>query len=168
MPPLSLTEQLRVRKQTELEQILTRLLTAKQQGNQASMQQLRAQLDAFRGSTNDSDLQEQATKAFEASILSSLDTAMNDLAAVADKLSGAGAQFKQAAQIAQTGKKELLVPRLAATAASSLEILTVLQTTFDNLEAPGGLGDLKTIVNNATTALRQVKEQAEAIQDTWT
>ena len=88
-----------------------------------------------------------------------------DLSEIVAKLSPAGQIFKDAAQIANTGKKELLFPRLAATTAQALEQFTALKTALDSVAESvddiGELGDIPDAAKNVLDALKTLKDSVK-------
>lgn len=155
-------EELKLRDRARLELLISEVMEVVHGGAGGSPSDQLERLSAFKSETTFEDLQEQASKARDAASNDSIEIAQADLSEIVAKLSPAGQIFKDAAQIARTGKKELLFPRLAATTAQALEHFAALKTAIDrvaeSLDDVGELGDVPNAAKNVLDALKSLKD----------
>ncbi len=117
------TDELRSRDAATLETLVARLMAARRADDTDELDSALQTLVDFRARTPFDELQTAAAKARSAAAEDISKVALDKLSEVADRAAAAGAGFKAAAMIAESGKKELLFPTLAGTAARGLELL---------------------------------------------
>jgi hypothetical protein len=154
-------EELRIQHKAMLELLITDIMAARRIGND---DQINASLEAiadFRLDTPFLELQKRAKEAREVATHQIREAALNELAEIAARLGSAGETFKSASHIAATGRKDLLFPRLAATASQTLETFSQLETAVkaveENVESAEELGDIPDAFKAAKNALEDLK-----------
>jgi hypothetical protein len=160
------SEEKREKDEAKLEAMLADLTAAKVEKETGKVNAILDKLLEFKMATEFIDLQNIADKIVAAANIGQVSNAIDRLTEIAEELSGHGNTIKKARKMAATGKKELLLPRLAANAAQGLEVFKAMQDVVEKLEAAGNAGDLgevKTAVDEVLAALNTVKEKAEAI-----
>lgn len=160
-------DEMKIRDTAQLEGLIADVMVAKRSGDRDNIKAALDTLNDFITQTPFVELQSRANDAVSAADAALLNVALSELAEIAAKLDPTGEVFKSAAQIATSGKAELLFPRLAATASHSLEIFTELQDTISKLEAmPANVNSFKDVpralvnVQDALTNLQEKVKQA--------
>ena len=164
---MALTEdELRIVDATKLELLVANVMAAKRTNTVTELDRAFDELVDFQAATPFPDLQLEAAKARAAASRAVAKDALADLAEIAERTAIAGAGFKAAAQIAASGKKELLFPALASASAISLELITQFQEAIDAVEASvenvEELGDVPDAVSSVVEALQALKEKVKA------
>ena len=155
-------DEMRIRDTAQLEGLIAEVMVAKRDGNNKEINDALDALNDFITKTPVIELQNRANDAVRAADADLINVALSELAEIAAKLNPTGEVFKSAAQIAASGKAELLFPRLAATAAHSLEIFSELQDAIDKLKAiPANINSF----GNVPDALNKVKVALTELQD---
>ena len=151
-----------------LEALVADLMSARRNGDTTAAEVARKALIAF--NSHFRDLNAEAQNAAAAAILENMNEALDELAQIAVRLGPLADSFRAAQELAREEKKELLIPRLAATAAQTLELLTVLQEAADKisdqLDAAGqanNLGDIQTALANVLRELKKLRDAAQAV-----
>lgn len=158
-------DELWLRDKARLELLISELMEVVHGNAGGSPSEQLDRLTAFMSKTTFEDLQEQASKAHDAASSDSIEQAQADLSKIVAKLSPAGQIFKDAAQIAKSGKKELLFPRLAATTAQALEQFSALKKAIDSVAESVDdieeLGDIPDAAKNVLDALKTLKDSVK-------
>ena len=161
-------DELRAQDAAKLESLISQLMVARRADNTEDLDRAFAALVDFRSRTPFPKLQTQAAKARLAAAEEVSATALKELADIAERVSSAGAGFKAAAMIAESGKKDLLFPTLAGTAARGLELVKQLKEAVEsvkaNLENVDELGDVPQAVDDLFDAFNSLKEKLEAAE----
>lgn len=162
------SDELRTQQAAKLDLLVAELMAAKRSGNLNTLDKALEALVDFRAATPFPDLQVDAAKARHAASEEIAETALTELAALADRASGAGAGFKAAAMVAESGKKELLFPALAAATARGLELTQHFQAALASVEATVGsideLGEVPDAVKALKEAFDTLKEEITAVE----
>ena len=149
-----------------LEALVADLMSARRNDDETAASVAREALIAY--NSHFRDLNAEAQNAAAAAILANMNEALGELAQIAVRLGPLGDSFRAAQELAREEKKELLIPRLAATTAQALELLTVLQEAADKisdqLDAAGQANDLGDIQAALATVLSELKKLRDAAQ----
>jgi hypothetical protein len=125
-------------------------------------------LSDFRGRTMVVELRDRAAEARLVASNALMAQGLGELRAVAAKLSPFTNVFTDAASIAATGKKELLFPRLAATAGTMLQLVTDLKDAASAVKAKvksvDELGDVPGALDQLQVALEKLQDSVKAVQ----
>ena len=164
---MSLTNrQRKAQARAELEALTANLMSARRREDAAAVEAARQALITF--NTPFPDLNREAEDAVAAAILVNLNDALDDLAIIAARLGPFGDVLKTAQEVARQGKKELLIPRLAASAAQALELFTVLRqaadTISEQLDAAGEANDLAGVESALGNVLDELNRLRDATQ----
>jgi len=169
MPPLSPEQEARLRDETRLEEAITKARSAVLSGSDDEIDAALTELNDFRFSTPFVELQQRAQSIHEKLSNGLVDDALEEMNEVVTELQPAGKIFKDAADIADSGKKELLIPRLAATAEHALSVFKSLQDAVekvgDALDDVDELGDIPDALKGANDALATLKEAVATAAD---
>jgi len=161
-------DELRARDAAKLERLVAQLMAARRSDNTGKLDRALDALVDFRSRTPFPELQNQATGARSAATEGVMRDALEGLADIAERASAAGAGFKAAAMIAESGKKELLFPTLAATAARGLELVKQFKDAVEavkaNIHDVGELGDVPQAVDGVLDAFNSLKEKLMAVE----
>ena len=110
-------------------------------------------------------MNDKAEDAATAANLENVNQSLDELAQIAARLGPFGNLFKTAQKVAREEKKELLIPRLAASAAQALELFTVLHhaadTMSEQLDAAGeakDLADVKSVLDSVLNELNRLRD----------
>ena len=110
---MTLTDaQLQEIENAELVVLIAALGDVKRRGDGAAITKARQKLDDFTSQSTFPDLQQVARDAFNLSIDTSVENFIQRIGEISDALAPAGAVLKSATEIAKSGKKNLLFPRL--------------------------------------------------------
>lgn len=152
----------------KLDQLIASLMEALRGGNAAAKEAALIALADFRTATLDDQLADRAGAARVAGSSKIIADALEKRAQVAKSLAPLGEVFADAARIGASGKKELLFPRLAASASTMLEMVQQLQATADKVKQGlanvNELGDVPDALNTVQSALETLKQRAKAKQ----
>lgn len=155
-------DELRTREAAQLEELVAGVMAARRAGDRATLDGALAALVDFKARTPFPDLQAEAEMARSAAVAELSAVALEELARIADRATAAGSGFKVATMIAESGKKDLLFPALAATAARGVELLDqfrdAIATVRESLDDIDELGD----VPNAVEAVREAFRELQA------
>jgi len=159
---MSLTvDELRIQQAATLELRVAELMAAVRTGDAPTIDPALEALVDFSAQTPFPALQTEALAARNAASAGLADVALEELAKIADRTTEAGAGFKAAAMIAETGKAELLFPTLAATTARGLELIKQFQVAIEAVEAGvesvDGIGDVADAVDTIRGTLESLK-----------
>lgn len=159
--------QRRAQARAELEALIANLMSARRREHATEAEAALLGLREF--DTPFPDLNDEAEDAAAAAILENLNHALDELAEIAARLGPFGDVFKTAQVIARQEKQELLIPRLAASAAQALELFTVLHqaanTISKQLDEAGEANDLADVVStlgNVLSELDRLRDAARA------
>ncbi len=156
-------DELRTRDAARLEELVSRLMAARRAEDQSEFDQASETIIDFRSRTPFPELKLEAAKAREAASAEISKIALEELAKIADKMTAAGAGFKAAAMVAENGKKDLLFPTLAATAARGLELFKEFQEAVEavknNVESIEELGDVPKAIESVLEAFDGLKDK---------
>ena len=151
-----------------LEALVEDLMSARRNDDPTAARVAREALIAFNSRFR--DLNAEAQNAAAAAILANMNEALGELTQIAVRLGPLGDAFRAAQKLAREGKKELFIPRLAATAAQALELLTVLKEAADKisdqLDVAGqanDLADIQTALANVLSELKKLRDAAQAV-----
>ena len=151
----------------ELEALIADLMSARRDDDATATGAARAALIEF--NTPFQDLNAEAEDAAAAAILENVNEALDKLAQIASRLGPFGDIFAAAREVAREEKKELLIPRLAASAAQTLELFTILhqaaETISEQLDSAGEANDLDSvasILSNLLDELNKLRDAARA------
>lgn len=162
MPPLSPEQEARLRDDTRLEATVTKARSAILSGSDDEIDATLTALNDFRFSTPFVELQQRAQSIHEKLSDELIDDALEEMNEIYTELQPAGKIFKDAVDIAESGKKELLIPRLAATAEHAWSVFITLQDAVDKvgdaLDDVDELGDIPDAFAAAKNALAALKE----------
>ncbi|MDE0342150.1 MAG: hypothetical protein OXK82_03110 [Deltaproteobacteria bacterium] len=146
----------------ELEALIANLMSARRRDDQAATTEAREALINYNSPFL--DLNREAEDAAEAAILVNLHHALDELAEITARLGSFGDVLKTAREVARHGTKELLIPRLAASAAQALELFTVLRQAADTIseqldaaEEANDLADVQSALHNVLTELNSLR-----------
>ena len=160
------SRQRKTQDRAKLEALIANLMSARRREDSAEVREALQGLIAFNSPF--SDLNEEAEDAAAAAILENLNHALDELADIAARLGPFGDVLKTAQVIARQEKQELLIPRLAASAAQALELFTVLhqaaETISKQLDAAGEAKDLAGVVSALGNVLNELDELRDAAQ----
>lgn len=161
-------DELRTQHAAILELRVAQLMAAKRSGDSDELDAALDSLVDFRAMTPFPGLQLEAAKARDAASSEIAEVALEELAKISDQATAAGAGFKAAAMIAESGKKELLFPALAATAARGLELIRQFQAAIDsvkeNVDDVEELGDVPDALKGVVDAVTELKKKIEAAE----
>jgi hypothetical protein len=151
----------------ELERLIAALMSALRGADASAKGAALTALTDFRTQTLFPELRDRAAEARAAGANALMDEALKELAAVAGRLNPLAAAFADAATIAASGKKELLFPRIAASAGTALEIVAEMEKTAEAVKAKlrdvRELGDLPAALKDARVALKALKDKVEVM-----
>lgn len=152
----------------KLERLVSELMAATRAGDPGAFDTASQALVDFRARTPFPDLKTEAARAREAAAAQLSSVALAELAKIADRMTSAGAGFKAAAMVAENGKKELLFPTLAATAARGLELFKQFKEALEKVEQTVGgvdeLGDVPGAIEDVLAAFEGLKSKVDAAQ----
>lgn len=150
-----------------LERLVAELMAATRTGDIDALDTALDALVDFQAATPFPVLQLEAARARGAASAAIAGEALAELADVAEEVKVAGAGFKAAAKVAETGKVELLFPALAAASASGLELIRQFQTALDTVTASvddvAELGDVPEAVQSLVDAFEHLKQEIDAL-----
>lgn len=150
----------------KLEALVARIQAAVARKDATKFDSASSALIDFVARTSFPSLQTKARKARGAAANALATGALDDLAKISEHAAAAGAGFKAAAMIAETGKKELLFPALAATAAHGLELLNQFKEAVDKVTSTiddvADLGDVPGALDDVLQAFGGLKDAVEA------
>ena len=162
--PLTVDE-LRIQQAATLELRVAELMAATRTGEAKAIDRALEAMVDFSARTPFPALQAEALNARNAASGGIAAVALEELAKIADRATEAGAGFKAAAMIAETGKAELLFPTLAATTARGLELIKQFEVAIDavraGVEAVDGIGDVGDAVETLRAALESLQDTLE-------
>lgn len=157
---MALTDSQRKAKESaELEILITNVMSAMRRNNIDAVNSALRKVDDFRSWSTFDDLVRQAGEVLDKATDDLIDDAIGELGVLVGKLDAAGASFKNATEIAKTGKKELLLPLLAANAAKSLEFITQFEAGVTKL-----LSDMEAINDMDVDSIKDVGEAVKAVK----
>lgn len=163
--PLTVDE-LRVKQAADLQRLIARLMSARRPDGPGRLDQALEDLVNFGARTPFQALQMAAERARSAAAGEIAAVALEELAAVADRATGAGAGFKAAAMVAESGKAELLFPALAGAAAHSVEVMKRFQDAIDavrdTVNDVDELGDVPAALDDTLAALQGLSDSLES------
>ena len=164
---MSLTNrQRKAQARAKLEALIANLMSARRREDADAVGTARQALITF--NTPFPDLNDEAEDAAAAAILVNLSQALDQLSEIATRLGPFGDLFKTAQEVARQEKKELLIPRLAASAAQALELFTVLRqaadTIAEQLDAAGEANDLAGVESALGNVLKELNGLRVATQ----
>ncbi len=168
--PISAEQERRLREEATLENLIAQGLQAVESENANTIDAVRQKLRNFRDNvTTFLDLQDQTSAAIGALNASQAAAGRRQLAIIAEGMSTAGAVFASAALIAESGKESLLFPRLAATAASTLELFKELESAAKKIkEGAANVADvdsLLALIETVKGTLGDLKNKADALSN---
>lgn len=150
----------------ELEALIANLMSARRQADTTAADTAHDALIAFNSPF--SDLNDEAEDAAATAILANLNHALDELSEITARLGPFGDFLKTAQEVVRQEKKELLIPRLAASAAQALELFTVLRqaayTIAKQLDAAAEANDLAEVENALGNVLKELNGLREATQ----
>jgi len=156
-------EELRFQHKAILEVLIADIMAARRTGKDDEINAALEAIGEFRLDTPFIELQKRAKEVREVATHGIIEAALNELAEIAASLGSAGETFKSASHIAATGRKELLFPRLAATASQTLETFAQLETAVkaveEKLESTDELGVIPDALKTVRSALEDLKEK---------
>lgn len=155
-------DELRIRPAALLELRVAELMAATRTGSTVEIDRALEAMVDFSARTPFPTLQAEALNARNAAAGGIAAVALEELANIADRATEAGAGFKAAAMIAETGKADLLFVTLAATTARGLELIKQFQVAIDavqaGVEAVDGIGDVSDAVDAIRATLESLKD----------
>lgn len=164
--PLTVDE-LRTQHAAILERLVAQLMAAVRSGDEDEREAALDALVDFGAMTSFPTLQLEAAKARDAAAAQLAEVALEELSKISDQATAAGAGFKAATMIAESGKKELLFPALAATTARSLQLIAQFQTAIEsvkeNVDDMDELGDVPDALSAVLEAVTKLKETIEEV-----
>ncbi len=170
---MALTDtQRKMKESAELELLITGVMGAMRRNNINAVNSALQKVDDFRSDSTFADLVSRAGEVLDTATDDLIDDGIGKLGTLVGKLDVAGETFKQAAELAETGQKELLLPMLAANAAKTLELFTEFQAGVEklqsDLEAIDDLNvesiiDIVNAVKIAKSTMNDLKDKVEAI-----
>lgn len=165
--PLTVDE-LRTKHAALLEHLVADLMAAVRSGDPDEMDVALDSLVDYRAMTPFPGLQLEAAKARDAASSSLAEVALEELSRISDEATRAGAGFRAAATIAESGKKELLFPALAASTARSLQLMTQFQAAIEsvgeNVADISELGEVPAALNGVLEAVTELQETIEEVE----
>jgi hypothetical protein len=161
-------EEIKIQHTAKLEALITDVMAARRSGDNERINATLEALGQFRLDTPFIELQKKAEEARKGATKEILKEALEKLAEIVANLSSAGEIFKSATLIAETGRKELLLPRLAATASHTLEIFSQLEDSVKavkkQIASLEELGDVPDAVKAVSKALKNLKEKVKKLE----
>ena len=152
----------------ELEELIANLMMTLREDDSIAREEALDALIDFRSRTVVPELRQRAAEARAAGANALMAQGLTDLRAVATKLDPFASVFADAAAIAATGKKELLFPRLAATASTMLQVVTELKDAAAKVRAQvtgvDELGDVPGALDELQVALEKLQDSVKAVQ----
>ena len=152
----------------ELEELIANLMAALRRDDSLARQAALNALIDFRGRTLVTELRQRAAEARAAGANQLMAEGLRDLRAAAAKLEPFATVFADAAGIAETGKKELFFPRVAATASTMLEIVNELKDAAEKVQAHVNavdeLGDVPAALAQVQGALENLRTRVDAVR----
>lgn len=152
----------------DLEKLIAGLMKAMREQDHPARDAALDALNAFRTTSTDPDLGVAALNAANSASGIALTQGLAKLRKIAGEMSPLTDVFADAANIAKNGKKELFVPRLAATAATMLETATAIKEAAEKVKTQVGsvdeLGDVPDALDKVLAALQTLQSEAEKLQ----
>lgn len=161
-------EELKNQHTAKLEVLIADIMAARRTDNDNKINSALEAIGEFRLDTPFPELQKRAKEAREVATHEIREAALTELAEIAARLSSAGETFKSVSHIAATGRKELLFPRLAATASQTLETFSQLETAVkaveEKIESADELGDIPDALKTVKNALENLREKIKQFE----
>ncbi len=151
-----------------LEELIAALMVTMRGNDNVKKRAALNALTDFGTETLDPALRERADDARAAGANTLMAAGLRELADITTRLSPLGATFEQATHIAVTGKKDLLFPRLAASASTMLQVVTELEAATKAVKNQVGnvneLGDVPAAIENVKSALETLRTRVKQAQ----
>ena len=152
----------------ELEKLTADLMKAMRENNSPGRQAALDALLQFSTRATDPELAQGALDTGDAVAGALMKEGLAKLRKIAGEMAPLTAVFADAANIAKTGKKELFIPRLAATAATLLETVTAIKEAADKVKTEvdsiDELGDVPDALDKVVAALENLQNKATSLQ----
>ena len=167
MPPLTEAQRHEAHS-AKLESLVTDLAEACRSGDDMRITMAKeALLDYNSPYTN---LNQEAENALNAATIADLDAAVAEFARIANRIGQEGGEVRsgleRAITAAESGKKELLIPRIAETTSKALAELKELKEGIDKfIHQAGQADDLDTVLDLLPQAIDQLEELRQAAKN---
>jgi hypothetical protein len=152
-------------KKDELEALIRNVKAAREADDYARTEELKQALENF--SAFDAALNDRAHEALVAARVADLAAAAAQLKALADGLSGAGEALARARAAAQSGQKNLIIPRIASASERILDEAQILRAGVQRLIDAGGevdsITELAGFLDNMMAEAKNALERARQI-----
>jgi hypothetical protein len=152
----------------ELQRLIQDIMQAKQRGDDPAREKAVVALIDFRERPVSAELRQAAAEARAVADNQVMMDSLRLLGEIAARLSAAAPTLGTATAIATSGGKNLLFPKLAATADNMLQAVLELKQATDNvkaqLEDAKELSDLPKLLNSVRDSLEKLKARAQSLQ----
>lgn len=152
----------------DLQILIQDIMHAKQRGDDAAREEAIDALIAFRARPVSTALRQAAAEARAAADHDVMVDSLRLLGEIATRLKSAASGLDSGTAIATSGSKNLLFPKLAATADSMLQAVVELQRVTSDVKAQldnvKELGDIPKVLNDVKASLEKLSARAKSLQ----
>ena len=152
----------------ELQRLIESVIDAKRRGDDDARDEATQALIEFRTRPVSAELRRAAEEARVAADNEVMEDSLKALSEIAARMSAAGPALDAATAIAASGAKGLIVPKLASSAASILQLVEELQRSIEAAKAQVGsvkdLGDVPKVLSELKASVEKLKARAKALQ----
>lgn len=133
----------------------------------AEIEQVKDEINAFKLDTFFVDLQKRAREVVDDVSLTQINVAITELSAIATRVSTYADAIKAATKIAEEGKGSLLLPMLASQTGRMVQLVTALKEASEavggQLDDIDGFENIPGAIENALSSIKDLETKVQAI-----
>lgn len=160
-------EEKRIIDSSRLDSLISKLMEAVKANDNAEIEQVKDEINAFKLNTFFVDLQKRAREVVDDVSLAQIDVAITELSAIATRVSTYADAIKAAKKIAEEGKESLLLPMLASQTGRMVQLLTALKEASEavrgQLDYIDGFEDIPGAIEDALSSIKDLESKVQAI-----